>query len=244
MRISAIVNCRYEGLLLERSLNSALRAIESSGFVSACELIVVADCPTRTTMGVVTRYRDRIDRVIETDLSDLGLARNAGVQVSRGQLVLFLDGDDLWGRNWVQAAWSAHLSEPEGTILHPQYCVFFGGRSEVLVHPDWRDANFDPRALAVRNCWTALCGARRDVLIECPYAPIDVERRAGYEDWSWYAETVGRGLRHAVVRDTAHFIRVKQTNSLQGASRGFLRVASTAFAEYLAEDDSSRPHNL
>jgi len=244
LQVSAIINCRYEGLLLERALHSAMRAIEASGFASECELIVVADRPTRTTSEMLAAAGRRIDRLVQTDVSDLGLARNVGVDASRGELVLFLDGDDLWGSNWVRAAWAEYLTAPPRSVLHPQFCVFFGARTEVLVHPDWRDSYFDPRALAARNAWTALCGAERQLLIEFPYSPINVQQGAGFEDWSWYSETVARGFRHVVVRGTAHFVRLKRANSLQEASRGFQRLPSIEFAEYLAGDDTSRPHNL
>jgi glycosyltransferase involved in cell wall biosynthesis len=244
LQVSAILNCRYEGLLLERSLDSAMQAIVASGFAGECELIVVADNPTRTTAGVLDRRKSTIDRLIYTDVSDLGLARNVGVDASRGELILFLDGDDLWSSNWVRAAWAEYEIAPADSILHPQFCVFFGARCEILVHPDWRDSFFDARALAVRNFWTALCGTSRRLLTELPYPPIVPGRRTGYEDWSWYVETAARGLRHVSVRNTAHFVRLKQANSLREASHGFHRLPSLAFAEYLAADDNSRPHNL
>ena len=130
-------------------------------------------------------------------------------------------------------------------VLHPPLlcvlrCQNRGPRSPGLAEtPD-----FDPRALAARNAWTALCGAERQLLIEFPYSPINVQQGAGFEDWSWYSGTVARGFRHVVVRGTAHFVRLKRANSLQEASRGFQRLPSIEFAEYLAGDDTSRPHNL
>ena len=244
MHVSVIVNCHHEGLLLERSLASAIRAIDVSGIAGECELIVVADQPTKTTSIVLASCAHRVDRVVHTGSHDLGLARNAGVEASRGRLMLFLDGDDLWGGNWVRAAWARYLSMPAETILHPQHCVFFGARSEVLIHPDWRDQDFDPRTLAARNCWTALCGVGRELAIELPFPRTDRQNRFGYEDWSWYTETVARGARHVVVRDTVHFVRLKHAGSLRESLRGFLRVPSLAFAEYLAADDSTRPHDL
>ena len=78
-----------------------MRAIEASGIARECELIVVADRPPGLPPASWQKAGRRIDRLIQTDVSDLGLARNVGVNASRGELVLFLDGDDLWGSNWV-----------------------------------------------------------------------------------------------------------------------------------------------
>jgi hypothetical protein len=122
--------------------------------------------------------------------------------------------------------------------------MFGGDDPRMLVHADWRDGYFDPRVLVVRNYWIALCGVRRETLLEFPYPKTNVERGFGIEDWSWYAEMVGRGFRHAVVPDTVHFIRQKKTKSLLEKVSGFDRVPSLAFAEYMAADDASRPYDL
>jgi glycosyltransferase involved in cell wall biosynthesis len=244
MRVTALVNCCSEGLLLKRSLDSALRSIESSGFVDQCELIVVADSTNKETLDTLARYADRINKVVRTDVSDLGLARNLGAEAARGELILFLDGDDLWCRNWISAAWSAHRASPPSVILHPQNSVFFGSSLELMVHPDWREPHFDPRGLVARNHWTSLCGVRRDLVVEYPFSKADAERRFGFEDWSWYADMTSRGVRHVTVPQTTHFIRLKAISSMQKAITGFFCIPSAEFAEYLANDDSARPYNL
>ena len=244
MRVTAIVNCCYEGLLLKRSLESAVRSIEASGFADECELIVVADSANKPTLDVVAHFADRVNAIIRTDISDLGLARNLGTEAARGELLLFLDGDDLWCRNWVSAAWAAYQTVPPMTVLHPQYSVFFGSRLELLVGVDWREPHFDPRALLVRNHWTSLCGIRRDLVAEYPFPKVDAKRRFGFEDWSWYADLIARGVRHVTVPRTAHVIRLKAVDSMQKSMHGFFRIPSIAFAEYLAADDLTRPYDL
>jgi hypothetical protein len=122
--------------------------------------------------------------------------------------------------------------------------VFFGSRSEVLVHTDWRDPYFDPRGLVARNHWISLCGVSRQNAIDSPFPAVDAGRRFGFEDWSWYAESVAKGFRHAVVSDTVHFVRLKAWSSLQKSIEGFYRVPSVEFAEYMAADDPTRPYNL
>lgn len=244
MRVSAVVNVSGEGMLLNAALESAIRSIGSSGFAQDCELIIVADNASRLTLDTLHAYQEHTARVIETDFADLGPARNAGVNAATGDLVLFLDGDDLWGRNWVRACWEASRTTPVASVMHPQYCVYFGGSKLLVAHPDWRDQGFDIRGIITDNYWSALCGAPRSILIETPYPAADHRLRFGYEDWSWNAETWARGVRHVTVSGTVHFIRVKQVASMQTDMLAFEPIPSVAFAEYLAWDSPSRPHDL
>ncbi len=244
MKVSVILNCHNEGLLLWRSLESALRSIEDSELGDECELICVADKANNTTSQVLLREASRITRTVETAFGDLGLARNAGVQVATGELILFLDGDDLWCRNWVRAAWHEHMMLPIRVVLHPHCCVFFGTSLELLVHPDWRDSYFDPRGLGARNHWISLCGVRRDLVLDIPFPAVDRDGGFGFEDWSWYRRTIAKGLLHAVVPETAHFVRLKEGRSLQKTVARYDCIPSLEFAEYLAADSSARPHDL
>lgn len=244
MMVSVIINCHNEGLLLRASLDSAIRCIELSQLEGGCELICVADKVNKTTRQVLTAYQTRLNCTIDTDFGDLGLARNAGVQAASGELILFLDGDDLWSRNWIKAAWAEYVTLPPEAILHPQCCVLFGARTELLVHPDWRDGYFDPRGLGARNHWISLCGLRRDVALDTPFPAVDHDSGFGFEDWSWYRRTIAKGLLHAVVPMTTHFVRLKEGRSLQKAVARYDCIPSLEFAEYLAADNASRPHDL
>lgn len=244
MKISVILNCHNEGLLLRGALDSAVRSMEAAELAGECELVCIADKASKTTVQMLAMYAPRITRIIETKFGDLGLARNAGVANASGDLVLFLDGDDLWSRNWVGSAWQAHMKQPSQTILHPQCCVFFGASSELLVHPDWRDPYFDPLGLGVRNHWISLCGIRRDIALEMPFPTVDPEAGFGYEDWSWYRRTIAKGLLHTVVPETAHFVRAKEGMSLRKTVSRYDCIPSPEFAEYLAAANQARPHDL
>ena len=140
MKVSAIINCCCEGLLLQRSLDSAIRSMEAAGFTDESELIVVADSANRTTLSVLAGYGARLSRILHTDFSDLGSARNAGAEAARGELLLFLDGDDLWGFDWVRAAWSEYPEITAGddippTILRILRLEIRGYRSSGLARP-------------------------------------------------------------------------------------------------------------
>jgi glycosyltransferase involved in cell wall biosynthesis len=63
------------------------------------EVIVVDDGSTDLTPEVVDRYRDKGVRLIRQQNSGPGAARNNGIQSAGGELVAFVDDDDLWAPN-------------------------------------------------------------------------------------------------------------------------------------------------
>lgn len=61
------------------------------------EMIIVDDCSTDNTKGVVNRYRDhRIKYHCLDNNSGAAVARNTALRLAKGRWIAFLDSDDLW----------------------------------------------------------------------------------------------------------------------------------------------------
>ncbi|MCX5480537.1 glycosyltransferase [Kaistia geumhonensis] len=60
------------------------------------EIIVVDDCSTDETVAVVGRFGDRVRLVRRDRNAGVAVARNDGLATARGDLIGFLDADDLW----------------------------------------------------------------------------------------------------------------------------------------------------
>ena len=60
-----------------------------------CELIVVDDGSTDDSEAILNAYGDRI-RLLRQSNRGVSAARNAGIRSAAGELIAFLDSDDLW----------------------------------------------------------------------------------------------------------------------------------------------------
>lgn len=167
-----------------------------------------------------------IDKVNEVSFGDLGLSRNAGTSLAHGRFLSFLDGDDLWGEDWLRAAFAAATAPASADVIwHPEQLFIFsesdfhkapnaGYQSFHSLMRSSDTPDFDPALLIFHNLWSANAFAAREIYLRFPYRAIDRDRGFGIEDWSWNLETVGGGVSHRVVPGTVHLIRKKRSASL------------------------------
>jgi len=76
------------------ALKEAIDSVLSQTY-AALELIVVDDGSTDGTPGILAAYGDCL-RTLHQDNRGVSAARNAGWRSARGDLIAFLDSDDLW----------------------------------------------------------------------------------------------------------------------------------------------------
>ena len=213
--ISAIINFHDEGPLAHASLKSAAAAkafAERQGL--RVEVIAVADKPDDATLNILSQAPG-IDRLLTLAHGDPALARNSGVEVAAGKWIAFLDGDDLWGDNWLSAAHDFALKDGRDVILHPLASIYFGHESYLYLHVDMEDPDFDLLSLSMTNYWTTLSFTRRDICVAVPFPVRDAKRQIAFEDWGWHWETVSRGIIHKTVPDTVHAVRMRQVSVLR-----------------------------
>ncbi|WP_454692322.1 glycosyltransferase family 2 protein [Achromobacter aloeverae] len=214
--VSAVINGHVEGLLLKPSIDSALKAreyAEANGV--SVEIIVVLDRPdeiSRTVARACLKAHPA-HRILEVQNGDLGLSRNDGASAANGDYIAFLDGDDLWGKNWLAAAYNSATATGREVVWHPEVNVYFGGNPHIFLHIDSDDVAFEISGLAYTNYWTALSFVRRDFLLQVPYSRTKLAKQIGYEDWAWNLHTMELGAVHKIVLGTGHAIRTKPPGS-------------------------------
>lgn len=88
--VSAIIPTYNRANIVCEAVDSVLQQTYSN-----IELIVVDDGSTDATLDRLARYGDRI-RVVSQSNAGASAARNRGIAIANGELIAFLDSDDLW----------------------------------------------------------------------------------------------------------------------------------------------------
>lgn len=112
-------------------------AHNSAAFISKClesvtqqtyrnyELIVVCDSCNDNTDRIAYQYADGI---LYVDYGNDGLARQAGIDVARGEWILFLDDDDWWMNEYVLSMIDEALDSIEDEIDMLCFGFIFKGK--------------------------------------------------------------------------------------------------------------------
>ncbi|GGY82212.1 hypothetical protein GCM10011613_28700 [Cellvibrio zantedeschiae] len=90
MKISVVIPTYNSSKTIVRTLESVFKQTYNS-----YEVIVVDDGSTDDTVQLLARFKDKITLFCQPN-SGAAAARNQGVKLSQGDLIAFLDSDDLW----------------------------------------------------------------------------------------------------------------------------------------------------
>jgi glycosyltransferase involved in cell wall biosynthesis len=133
-RISVIVPTYNSGEFIVDAVESALAQT-----LEATEIIVVDDGSTDRTRTLIERIRDSRIRYVFQENAGVSVARNKGLSFATGELIAFLDADDLWRPTMLekQAALLNHdpqiafaftnfarFDHPVGTVLPDQFTFY------------------------------------------------------------------------------------------------------------------------
>jgi GT2 family glycosyltransferase len=157
VHISVIIpTCNRRGFVCE-----AVRSVCRQRTVPG-EVIVVDDGSTDGTAAVLEEEFGERVRVIQTVNRGVAAARNRGVAASRGELIAFLDSDDLWLPDKLRAQRSFFAAHPDAEICQTQEiwirngvrvnpCAHHGKPSGDIFEPSLGRCLVSPSAVMMRR---------------------------------------------------------------------------------------------
>ena len=112
--VSVIIPTYNRGWIIEEAIDSVL-AQNFENF----ELILVDDGSTDDTQDILATYAEKII-MLRQDSLGVSAARNRGVQTASGQLIAFLDSDDLWLPQKLSKQVDFFSSHPQAVICQTE----------------------------------------------------------------------------------------------------------------------------
>lgn len=182
------------------------------------EIVVVDDGSTDETAAVVAalQLEDRRISLVSQKNRGVAAARQAGFESSRGELIQYLDSDDLLDR-WKIDRQVAAIS------LHPEFGLAFGPMFHL------RDGVADPvaarhsgspidtlfPAMLKERLWDTGSTLVRRTVCEAvgPWASLQFE-----EDWEYDARIARSGARALFVPDAYSYYRLRELDAMSGGS--------------------------
>jgi glycosyltransferase involved in cell wall biosynthesis len=194
--VSALVPV-YNG---ERYLEEALDSIFTQGW-EPLEVIVLDDGSTDSTGEIAHRYPVRY---LHQENAGIPATRNAAVEAARGEIVAFLDADDVWLPGGLEKRVRHLLADPELSYVVARMDVFLEPGNE---RPPWINPKFleEPQ-----NGLLQTFVARRDVF----------ERVGGFdtkfaisEDMDWFARAKDAGVRGDILDEVCTRYRLHEEST-------------------------------
>ncbi|MFW6164044.1 MAG: glycosyltransferase family 2 protein [Planctomycetota bacterium] len=210
----------------ERFLGQTLDSVLAQTY-GDFEVVVVDDGSTDGTKAMVRRRGEPV-RLVEQANAGPSAARNRGVREARGELVAFVDADDLWLPE--KLALQVPLFDPEGRVgLVYCHCDRMDAEGRVLPtpHPARPQGDVFLDFLVRNHCPTSGAVVRREVFLELGGFPEDM---VWAEDWHLWLR-IARGYEFAAVEAVLVRHRVHAsalTVRLDEAYQGARQVLETA----------------
>lgn len=95
-KINELVSIIMPSYNSEKYIGAALKSVQAQTY-NNWELIIVDDCSTDDTVGIIKRFNEPRIRLFRKKMnSGAAKSRNRALQEARGRWITFLDSDDIW----------------------------------------------------------------------------------------------------------------------------------------------------
>ncbi|MDO8209847.1 glycosyltransferase family A protein [Conexibacter sp. CPCC 206217] len=203
-------------------LGEAVRsALEQT--LPAADVVVVDDGSSDDVDGALAPYRDRITLVRQVNQGP-GAAKLAGARAASGEFVSFLDGDDVYLPQRLEALAEAAAARPDLDVLQTDAWVESGGERLRRVYDEtWEFEVDDQRRGILTRCFVlGHAAARRALLVA-----LDGSDRTTLDDWECWIRLILDGARAGCVQEPLSVYRVRPGSLSTGRTSLYRRGTAT-----------------
>ncbi|HLF31169.1 MAG TPA: glycosyltransferase [Xanthomonadales bacterium] len=204
--VSTIIPCYNGGAFLADAVSSIRRQKHA-----AVEIIVIDDGSTDDSAAVAAKLAGPDLHYFRQENQGLPSARNAGLERARGEIIAFLDVDDLWHDNTLEIQLSllnAHL-EIDIVIGYSQKMHITGHENGKPVFEPW----FEPAPLL-----SLCCAAVRRTVFDTVGGFDQTQRYC--DDWDWYMRARELGVAIKIHEAVVHYYRRHESNMTNNVEIG------------------------
>lgn len=213
----------------EKTIAETIRSVLSQSF-SDFELLVINDGSQDSTLETIDRIADSRLKVFSYPNAGLAASRNRGIRRASGELLAFIDADDLWTRDKLEAQVKALENTPEAALAY-SWTDYIDERSKFLQSGTHITANGNVLAKLLVTCFLENGSnplIRRHIFEEIGY--FDESLKAA-EDWDLYLRVAAR---YPFVAVPSVQVLYRRTNSMSAniprQEAETLKVLNRAFA--------------
>lgn len=155
------------------------------------EILVIDDGSTDGTLAVLDGISDQRLRRMSFANAGLAAARNRGIEHSRGEFLSFLDADDLWTPEKLEAQLAALRSRPEAGLAY-SWTAFIDDEGRYLFAKEPQHFEGDVYADLLRECFIA-SGSNVLIRRRCVDSVGSFDARfPAVEDWEYWLRVAAR----------------------------------------------------
>src|SRR3712207_3352824 len=114
MPLISVIIPVYNG---EKTIQETIESVLNQTFPSF-ELIVINDGSHDSTLDIVSSIKDPRIKVFSYPNAGLSASRNRGISVACGEYVSFIDADDLWTPDKLEAQYKALQANPQAAVAY------------------------------------------------------------------------------------------------------------------------------
>lgn len=206
--ISIIIPCYNDWQYVEQAVNSAV----NQTYVNK-EVIVIDDGSNVKTKEILKKIEPKITKLITQENKGQSTARNAGIEVSKGDYILVLDSDDYFEPTFCEKAFAIFKNNSNCKLVSCHANLVSENKKTILFTP----AGGTIEDFLFSNAALGTSMFRKEDWNNCGH--YDETMRSGLEDWEFFIRLLKNGGITEIIQEPLYNYRKRKCSTTTIANR-------------------------